>query len=172
MTELATLLTRTALAIALVLAASAAWCHDAVQVRIIAINDFHGHLEPGDNAVQVPDPFLKNVLAMRNTPPDLSAPVAAGAVVAVGPPDEEFVTARLAHRIVHNTRDYAEHSTFLKHYLDKLQPIYPPVDRNRYRRRAAADAQCRADAGVSASRRAAAAAAGASPAGRQSQVSR
>ncbi|HYM46960.1 MAG TPA: bifunctional metallophosphatase/5'-nucleotidase, partial [Burkholderiaceae bacterium] len=25
-------------------------------VRIIAINDFHGHLEPGDNAIQVPDP--------------------------------------------------------------------------------------------------------------------
>ena len=56
MTELATLLTRTAIAIALVLAAPAAWCQDAVQVRIIAINDFHGHLEPGDNAVQVPDP--------------------------------------------------------------------------------------------------------------------
>lgn len=55
MTELATLLART-LAIALVLAASAAWCQDAVEVRIIAINDFHGHLEPGDNAVQVPDP--------------------------------------------------------------------------------------------------------------------
>jgi len=27
-----------------------------VQVRIIAINDFHGHLEPGDNAIAVPDP--------------------------------------------------------------------------------------------------------------------
>lgn len=56
MTELATLLKRKAIAIALVLAAPAAWCQDAVQVRIIAINDFHGHLEPGDNLVQVPDP--------------------------------------------------------------------------------------------------------------------
>ncbi len=27
-----------------------------VPVRIIAINDFHGHLEPGDNAIAVPDP--------------------------------------------------------------------------------------------------------------------
>jgi 5'-nucleotidase len=56
MTELATLLPRTVLALALVLAAPAAWCQDSVQLRIIAINDFHGHLEPGDNAVQVPDP--------------------------------------------------------------------------------------------------------------------
>lgn len=38
------------------------------------------------------------------------------------------ITARLAHRIVHNTRDYAEYSPFLKNYLDKLQPIYPPVN--------------------------------------------
>jgi 5'-nucleotidase len=29
---------------------------DTVPVRIIAINDFHGHLEPGDNAIQVPHP--------------------------------------------------------------------------------------------------------------------
>ncbi len=27
-----------------------------VPVRIIAFNDFHGHLEPGENAVEVPDP--------------------------------------------------------------------------------------------------------------------
>lgn len=27
-----------------------------VPVRIIAINDFHGHLEPGDNTIAVPDP--------------------------------------------------------------------------------------------------------------------
>src|SRR5512137_1496192 len=27
-----------------------------VPVRIIAFNDFHGHLEPGENAVDVPDP--------------------------------------------------------------------------------------------------------------------
>ena len=27
-----------------------------VPVRIIAFNDFHGHLEPGDNAVELPDP--------------------------------------------------------------------------------------------------------------------
>jgi len=38
------------------------------------------------------------------------------------------VSARLADVIVHNTRDYAEHSPFLQHYLDKLYPIYPPVD--------------------------------------------
>lgn len=44
------------LATSLLLAASAAWCQSPVQVRIIAINDFHGHLEPGNNAVQVPDP--------------------------------------------------------------------------------------------------------------------
>ncbi len=55
MTALAALL-RTALAIVLLLAAPARWCQDPVPVRIIAINDFHGHLEPGDNAVEVPDP--------------------------------------------------------------------------------------------------------------------
>jgi 5'-nucleotidase len=27
-----------------------------VHVRLIAFNDFHGHLEPGDNAISVPDP--------------------------------------------------------------------------------------------------------------------
>jgi 5'-nucleotidase len=27
-----------------------------VPVRLIAFNDFHGHLEPGDNAIEVPDP--------------------------------------------------------------------------------------------------------------------
>jgi 5'-nucleotidase len=29
---------------------------DGPSLRIIAINDFHGHLEPGDNAIQVPHP--------------------------------------------------------------------------------------------------------------------
>ncbi len=29
---------------------------DAVPLRIIAFNDFHGHLEPGNNVVHVPDP--------------------------------------------------------------------------------------------------------------------
>jgi len=38
------------------------------------------------------------------------------------------ITARLASRIVHNTRDYAEHSPFLKNYLSKVEPIYPPVE--------------------------------------------
>ncbi len=38
------------------------------------------------------------------------------------------VTARAANVIVHNTRDYAEHSPFMRHYLDKLQPILPPVE--------------------------------------------
>ena len=38
------------------------------------------------------------------------------------------ITAKLAQIIVHNTYDYAEHSPFLKNYLDKLYPIYPPVE--------------------------------------------
>jgi glycosyltransferase involved in cell wall biosynthesis len=38
------------------------------------------------------------------------------------------ITARVANVIVHNTRDYAEHSPFLRHYLNKLQPILPPVE--------------------------------------------
>jgi glycosyltransferase involved in cell wall biosynthesis len=38
------------------------------------------------------------------------------------------ITARASNIIVHNTRDYAEHSPFLKRYLDKLQPILPPVE--------------------------------------------
>lgn len=56
MSELVHLLSRTALAIALAIGIPAVSSQEAVQVRIIAINDFHGHLEPGDNAVQVPDP--------------------------------------------------------------------------------------------------------------------
>jgi len=49
-------------AIALIGAASAfappetAFAQTPLQLRIIGINDFHGHLEPGDNVVQVPDP--------------------------------------------------------------------------------------------------------------------
>lgn len=46
-----------AFATSLFLAAPAAWCQNPAQVRIIAINDFHGHLEPGNNVVQVPDPL-------------------------------------------------------------------------------------------------------------------
>ena len=38
------------------------------------------------------------------------------------------LTASLADVIVHNTRDYAEHSAFMQRYLGKLQPIYPPVE--------------------------------------------
>ena len=38
------------------------------------------------------------------------------------------ITAISANLIVTNTRDYAEHSDFLKHYLSKLKPVYPPVD--------------------------------------------
>ena len=38
------------------------------------------------------------------------------------------VTARSADVIVHNTRDYAENSAFMKRYLNKLHPIYPPVE--------------------------------------------
>lgn len=37
------------------------------------------------------------------------------------------LAAKFAHRIVTNTRDYAEHSSFLKRYLGKLQVVQPPV---------------------------------------------
>lgn len=38
------------------------------------------------------------------------------------------ITARAAHLIVHNTRDYAEHSPFLQRYLPKVLPLLPPVE--------------------------------------------
>ncbi|MBA4398878.1 MAG: glycosyltransferase family 1 protein [Anaerolinea sp.] len=38
------------------------------------------------------------------------------------------LAARFAHRIVTNTRDYAEHSPFLKRYLGKLEVIPPPIE--------------------------------------------
>jgi len=38
------------------------------------------------------------------------------------------ISARLAHVIITNTRDYAEHSTFLKRYLHKVRVIPPPVE--------------------------------------------
>jgi len=38
------------------------------------------------------------------------------------------IAGRLAKYLVHNTRDYAESSTFLKHYLPKVYPIFPPVE--------------------------------------------
>jgi glycosyltransferase involved in cell wall biosynthesis len=38
------------------------------------------------------------------------------------------VTALAADVIVQNSRDYAEHSAFLRPYLEKLHPIYPPVE--------------------------------------------
>jgi glycosyltransferase involved in cell wall biosynthesis len=37
------------------------------------------------------------------------------------------IAASTADVIVTNTRDYAEHSTFLRGYLDKVQVIHPPV---------------------------------------------
>lgn len=37
------------------------------------------------------------------------------------------LTASAANVIVHNTRDYAEHSPFLQRYLHKLHPIFPPI---------------------------------------------
>jgi glycosyltransferase involved in cell wall biosynthesis len=37
------------------------------------------------------------------------------------------LSARLAQVIVHNTRDFAEHSNFLKRYIEKLTVIYPPI---------------------------------------------
>lgn len=38
------------------------------------------------------------------------------------------VAAQAANVIVHNTRDYAEHSPFLRRYLNKVQPVLPPVE--------------------------------------------
>ena len=37
------------------------------------------------------------------------------------------LSAGLTHAIVHNTRDFAEHSDFLKRYLNKLTVIHPPI---------------------------------------------
>ncbi len=37
------------------------------------------------------------------------------------------ISASLADVLVHNTRDFAEHSPFLKQYLDKLVAIQPPI---------------------------------------------
>jgi len=37
------------------------------------------------------------------------------------------ITCKLADVIVHNTRDYAENSPFLRRYLEKVFPILPPV---------------------------------------------
>lgn len=37
------------------------------------------------------------------------------------------ISASLAHAIVHNTRDFAEHSPFLSRYLEKLYVIQPPI---------------------------------------------
>jgi len=42
--------------LAVALTVTAAASDRLTTVRIIAFNDFHGHLEPGENAVQVPDP--------------------------------------------------------------------------------------------------------------------
>jgi glycosyltransferase involved in cell wall biosynthesis len=39
-----------------------------------------------------------------------------------------LVSAGMADVIVTNTRDYAEHSNFLRHYLGKLQVIPPPIE--------------------------------------------
>jgi 5'-nucleotidase len=52
----ATLAALTTLATMLWAVGSPAQPAATVPLRIIAINDFHGHLEPGENAVQVPDP--------------------------------------------------------------------------------------------------------------------
>jgi glycosyltransferase involved in cell wall biosynthesis len=38
------------------------------------------------------------------------------------------ISASLAAAVVTNTRDYAEHSPFLRHYLDKVTPIPPPIE--------------------------------------------
>jgi len=38
------------------------------------------------------------------------------------------ISAGLANAIVTNTRDYAENSSFLRRYLDKVHPIFPPAE--------------------------------------------
>jgi glycosyltransferase involved in cell wall biosynthesis len=38
------------------------------------------------------------------------------------------ISARLADVIVTNSRDYAENSSFLRRYLHKVRPVYPPVE--------------------------------------------
>ncbi len=38
------------------------------------------------------------------------------------------ITAQLTDVIVHNSRDYAENSAFLRIYLAKVHPIFPPVE--------------------------------------------
>lgn len=38
-----------------------------------------------------------------------------------------LLSARLAQAIVHNTQDFAEHSDFLRRFLDKLTVIQPPI---------------------------------------------
>jgi 5'-nucleotidase len=47
---------RQTVALALLLIAAATAGASPLTLRIIAINDFHGHLEPGDNAIAVPHP--------------------------------------------------------------------------------------------------------------------
>ena len=37
------------------------------------------------------------------------------------------ITANLADVVVHNTKDFAEHSPFLKRYMDKLEVVPPPI---------------------------------------------
>lgn len=58
------------------------------------------------------------------------------------------ISARAANAIVTNTRDYAENSPFLKQYLSKVKPVFPPVelaavteaDRQAFRRKAGIEA--------------------------------
>ena len=38
-----------------------------------------------------------------------------------------YICARLSDAVVHNTRDFAEHSEFLSNFLDKLTVINPPI---------------------------------------------
>lgn len=38
------------------------------------------------------------------------------------------IAAQAAHVIVHNTRDYAQHSPFLSRYVHKVRPVLPPVE--------------------------------------------
>lgn len=39
----------------------------------------------------------------------------------------QFIGAKLADGLIPYTKDYAKYSYFLKHFLKKVQPIYPPI---------------------------------------------
>lgn len=49
------------------------------------------------------------------------------ALAGLGAKFANHICARLSDAVVHNTRDFAEHSKFLSSYLNKLTVIHPPI---------------------------------------------